>query len=154
MKDGGILVASYLLSRLVAMLQISEPDSLIPAADQIDTSMHARFPNLRIITMGHTHDPEQRKLSSGRWYYNTGTWIPVIEASSTAIREDRTYVVLHLANKNGHIEPRSLRRWNDDAMREDELVLVVPGNEVAESIVHPSFLQRVSKRARWFFASK
>ena len=57
--------------------------------------MFVPHPELRFISFGHTHNPEQFRMDD-RWYYNAGTWIPVIEARSEAVREDKTYTFVHL----------------------------------------------------------
>jgi len=76
--------------------------------------------------MGHTHNPEQFREQE-RWYFNTGTWIPIVEASSQAIREDRTYTYLHFRHdETGALQPAVLMRWNDDARSSEPLVLLCP----------------------------
>lgn len=125
-KDTVLLVISYFLSRILSMFQLTEPKSLKKFAGEIINARESKYPDIHIITFGHTHDPEQIFFSDNKWYYNSGTWIPVIEASSASIRTDRTYSFLRFENENGHIMPSPLLRWNDDAGREEELALVVP----------------------------
>ncbi len=123
LKNIGPFVASYLLARLVAWFQLSEPSSLHNFAKQ-------RFEgtNYSIMTMGHTHNPGEYLFNienKFRKFYNTGTWIPVIESSTAEIREDRTYTFLHiLRDENGKLQPAALKRWNDDAGRADLQVLI------------------------------
>ena len=40
--------------------------------------------------MGHTHDPDQFQID-GKWFYNTGTWIPILGTSSAELRRDRMF---------------------------------------------------------------
>ncbi|HYM20409.1 MAG TPA: hypothetical protein VEW28_05320 [Candidatus Kapabacteria bacterium] len=148
-----MLVISYFLTRLLSFFQLVEPSSLAADAKQIAADKMQAYPNLKIITMGHTHDPEQNLLADHIWYYNTGTWIPVIESSSASVREDKTYTFLKARRESGHITTEPLMRWNDEASRADELVLVVGSDEVAPSNV-PSRIQQFKERARWFFAKK
>jgi len=54
---------------------------------------------------------------------NTGTWIPIEETSSAAIRENKTFTFLHLKNNKGNIDS-SLLRWNDNAGRDEDLILI------------------------------
>jgi len=81
-------------------------------------------PGHRLVTMGHTHTPEAYD-ENGRWYVNTGTWIPVVESSSAALREDKTYTLLRLTlDGSGELIVNPLERWNDDACRLEPLVIV------------------------------
>lgn len=122
-KNVGFLFLSYLLSRAVAWFQLDEPSSL-------DSYAKERFHNTdyKIMTMGHTHNPGEYLFDGGQRFYNTGTWIPIIEISTADVREDKTYTFLHLPrNSEGKLQPPVdglLQRWNDDAVRADTQVLV------------------------------
>jgi hypothetical protein len=119
----GSLVAgalSYLLARAAAWFQLEEPDSLTGPGRQtlLDN------PSFRVVTFGHTHNPDQIREDS-RWFFNTGTWIPIVEISNAEIREDRTYTFLELhPDQSGKLQPSVLLRWNDDAGRAQPLVIV------------------------------
>ena len=126
LKNIGPFILSYLLARLVAWFQLSEPSSLNEFAKQ-------RFEktNYKIMTMGHTHNPGEYifKINDEyRRFYNTGTWIPVIESSTAEIRKDKTYTFLHLIrDESGNLQPSNdglLQRWNDDAGRSEQQVLI------------------------------
>jgi UDP-2,3-diacylglucosamine pyrophosphatase LpxH len=121
-----LLFLSYLLSRLVAWFQLTEPSSLHNFAKQ-------RFDgtNYKIMSMGHTHNPGEYIFNDDnneRRFYNTGTWIPVIETSTAEAREDKTYTFLYLIRDNsGRLQPANnglLQRWNDDAGRPETQILV------------------------------
>jgi UDP-2,3-diacylglucosamine pyrophosphatase LpxH len=120
------LSLSYFIGRLFAMLQLSSPSTLYPNANRI----FEEDSRLQLVTFGHTHDPQQifvEGVSSdkGKRYCNTGTWIPVFEMDAADVRLDRTYTFLHIEKDNaGNIKLPDLFRWNDDALREDPLVLV------------------------------
>ncbi len=120
------LFLSYLLARIVSWFQLNEPSSL-------DVYAKERFKgtDYRISTMGHTHNPGEYTFNvegKERRFYNTGTWIPVVENSNAEIREDKTYTFLHLQrDKDGKLQPAEnglLQRWNDDAERPDIQVLI------------------------------
>lgn len=120
------LFLSYLLARIVSWFQLNEPSSL-------DVYAKERFEgtNYRISTMGHTHNPGEYTFNvegKERRFYNTGTWIPVVENSTAEIREDKTYTFLHLQrDEEGKLQPVEnglLQRWNDDAERPDIQVLI------------------------------
>lgn len=120
------LFLSYLLARIVSWFQLSEPSSL-------DSYARERFEgnDYRISTMGHTHNPGEYTFvvdGKERRFYNTGTWIPVIENSTAEVREDKTYTFLHLKrDKEGKLQPAEnglLQRWNDDAGRADIQILI------------------------------
>jgi hypothetical protein len=119
-KSFAALTASYFLSRLVAYFQLAEPFTLAPFARPI----LATHPRYQLIAMGHTHNPEQFN-EDGRWFYNTGTWIPIVETSSGELREDKTYAFLHIRrDSSGGLQPSVLERWDDEAGRSEELVIV------------------------------
>jgi hypothetical protein len=121
-----LLLPSYFLSRLVAWFHLSEPSSLHKFA-----KLRLEGTNYKIMTMGHTHNPGEYTFDINNntpRFYNTGTWIPVIETSTAEIREDKTYTFLHLTrDESGNLLPANnglLQRWNDDAGRPEVQVLV------------------------------
>jgi len=122
-ENAGLLFLSYLLSRAVAWFQMDEPSSL-------DKYAKERFRNTgyKIMTMGHTHNPGEYLFDSECRFYNTGTWIPIIEINTVDLREDKTYTFLHLPrDSEGRLSPPFgglLQRWNDDAVRADIQILV------------------------------
>ncbi|MGE3802691.1 MAG: hypothetical protein AB7H80_16875 [Candidatus Kapaibacterium sp.] len=121
LKYIGGLILSYFLARLVAQLQLSEPSSLEKDARRIIKNIDYRF-----VTMGHTHNPDQFQVD-GRWFYNTGTWIPIVEASSAEVRRDRMYCFLHLKRdeETGRLEHSPLQQWDDSAGRPVRWPIVV-----------------------------
>lgn len=88
-------------------------------------------PNLEAVLLGHTHDPEQYNFATSestatrinRWYFNTGTWIPVFETSSADVRFDKTYTFIAIDLTEDTPCREFLQRWNDDAVRVDPLPL-------------------------------
>ncbi len=125
-KNIGPFIVSYLLARLVAWFQLSEPSSLNEFA-----KLRFEGSNYRFMTMGHTHNPGEYIFEIDnvyRRFYNTGTWIPVIESSTAEIREDKTYTFLHFVrDEAGKLQPSNeglLQRWNDDAGRPELQVLI------------------------------
>src|SRR5205085_1425981 len=103
--------------------QLKEPDSLAEFARR----RMAENPDYRLVTFGHTHNPDQFE-DGGRWFYNTGTWIPIIEATSGDVRVDNTFMFLHLAaDAAGKLQPGVLQRWDDAAQRPEPMVLVRRG---------------------------
>jgi len=119
-KSFASLAASYFLGRIVAYLQLSEPSALdVPAM-----KIFAANPQYQLITMGHTHNPDQR-LKDGRWFYNTGTWIPIVETDTAEIRDDQTYTFLHFRrHESGQLTPTVVERWDDEAARAEALIMV------------------------------
>jgi hypothetical protein len=119
-KDGALLFLSYLLSRFVAFVQLEEPGDLMNPAKKKMTE----YPSCRLITMGHTHNPEEFS-ENARWYINSSTWIPIIESSSGSLRDDKTYALIYLErDQAGGFLVKPLQRWNDDAGRIEPMVIV------------------------------
>ncbi|MEO6722779.1 MAG: hypothetical protein ABIN67_20595 [Ferruginibacter sp.] len=118
-KNLGFLFLSYLFGRIMALVKLKSPYSFSPHAQDIFYKNEA----LEIVTFGHSHNPEQvNNLTS--WYFNTGTWIPIYESSSTEVRMDKTYTFLQInRDDEGNFKALPLQRWNDDALRDDALVL-------------------------------
>lgn len=119
-KSFASIAASYFLGRIVAYFQLSEPSSLdVPAMKIFDS-----HPEYQLITMGHTHNPDQRS-KNGRWFYNTGTWIPIVETDTAEIRDDKTYTFLHFRrDASGQLRPAVVERWDDEAERAEALVMI------------------------------
>jgi UDP-2,3-diacylglucosamine pyrophosphatase LpxH len=115
-----LLAVIYAAIQGVAQLQLSEPDSLAEFA-------HLRFaenPNYRLMTFGHTHSADQFE-DRGHWFYNTGTWIPIVEFSAADIRENRCFTFLHFVHDGtGKLQPTAVQRWDDEAARGENLVLI------------------------------
>lgn len=122
-KNFGFLALAYVFSRFVAYFQLVEPDSLSKDAHKV-FSQNDRY---RLITFGHTHNPDQFE-QAGRWFYNTGTWIPILETSNANIRNDKTYTFLHVRpGGSGKDYGSALKRWNDEGGRTEPTVLIGRG---------------------------
>ena len=142
------LALSYPLARLLSMLQLVEPTSLANCAMDI----FARRSNLRIVTLGHTHDPEQYNVS-GKWFYNTGTWEPIVEATTASLREDKTYTYLHFAHDaSGQIVPSPLLRWDDAAGRGEPLTLIETQSPPAPESPVKNRAKKIVSKVRWLGA--
>ncbi|HUI31793.1 MAG TPA: hypothetical protein VLX91_16410 [Candidatus Acidoferrales bacterium] len=121
-ENVGLLFLSYVLSRLVGWFQISEPSTLEKFA-----RMRFSGTSYRIMTMGHTHNPGSCLIDEKCLFYNTGTWIPVIENSTASVREDKTFTFLHLIrNNDNRLVPAGgvLQRWDDEAGRVEPQLLI------------------------------
>jgi len=113
------MMMSYFMSRIVAHFQLSEPNSLEAPARAI----LAANSGVTYITFGHTHNPDQF-VEAGRYYCNTGTWIPIIETDTAQVREDQTYTFSFIArDATGKFSPGWLQRWDDEADRSEDLVI-------------------------------
>ena len=120
------LFGSYIFTKIVAHFQLSEPSSL----KEFAKDFIIKNKNYTIVTYGHTHNPEQYKFNK-TWFYNTGTWIPILETSSADVRQDKTFTFLYIPNTfENDYSTSPLKRWNDDANRIDELILIERKNEV------------------------
>lgn len=113
------LIGSYFMGRIVSHFRLSEPDNLYGDSGPI----FKKYPDVEIITMGHTHIPYQ-KYQENKKYINSGTWIPVVEYSSLALRDDNTYNFIHFTVTGDKIICSPLLQWNDSANRPDEMAII------------------------------
>ena len=119
-KNFAFLSLSYFLGRLLIRVEVAAPENLYNNAKTVFDAK----PHFQLITMGHTHNPQQEK-HKGKWYYNTGTWMPIYELDAADVRLEKTFTFLLISmDKNGNIIPTELQRWNDDAARSEALVLM------------------------------
>ena len=120
----GALVLTYFLARIIGWLQLVEPSSLDDYAHRLFLKTGSQY---RMMSMGHTHNPGSYTNGSQHVFYNTGTWIPVIETTTAEVREDGNYTFLHLTrDPDDRLMPVTdqLQRWNDDAGRPDPQLLI------------------------------
>ncbi|MEK6681976.1 MAG: metallophosphoesterase [Nitrospirota bacterium] len=77
---------------------------------------------VKIIVMGHTHDPDIRKIGEDCWYYNTSTWTTVFSDEERLIREEKQFALLKikLTDKGSDAQ---LMRWNDAVGECEPLIL-------------------------------
>lgn len=115
-----LLAVIYAAIQAVAQLQLTEPDSL----DEFARRRFQENPAYRLMTFGHTHTCDQFE-DGDRWFYNTGTWIPIVEFSAADIRENRCFTYLHFNHDGaGKLQPTAVERWDDEAARSENLVLI------------------------------
>lgn len=139
----GSLAVSYLLARVVSYFELDEPSSLADAARE----RMKNYPSLKYFTFGHTHNPEQFVNENNQWFYNTGTWIPVVEASSAELREDKTFTLLRFRkNAFAMFDRPLLERWNDNAGRIEQLILTTDKQPKAPK------KRPARRKLRWSFA--
>jgi UDP-2,3-diacylglucosamine pyrophosphatase LpxH len=115
------LALCYSFVRMVVYFQLKEVDDLSGNALKLFRTNGGAY---QFVCFGHTHNPDQ--LTKGdEWYWNSGTWIPIIEMSSAHVREDRTFSVVNMEHDaNRGLIPRDLKRWNDDAGRLEDIVVI------------------------------
>lgn len=114
------LALTYGVIQLLAYAQLKEPDSLAGFARE----KFGQNKSYRLITFGHTHNPDQFEERQ-RWFYNTGTWIPIVETTAADIRTENTFMFLHLApGSSGRLEPGILQQWDDIGGRPEPMVLI------------------------------
>lgn len=149
--------ASALLPRLLTHFGLTEPTELFEHARRCvqrenaapaaragrENDKSARAAKLDIVTFGHTHDPDVVIEDDVR-YFNTGTWIPIVETSATSLRTDRSYTFLKVTERGGRAWG-DLLRWNDDARRSEALPVVQRPRTRGE--------RRIERKARKVIAS-
>lgn len=68
--------------------------------------------DVRFVIFGHTHDPLAQQLEDGRWYFNTGTWLPT---GKPGLLRAFTHVLIRHTD---HGPTGALCQWRDGASRE------------------------------------
>jgi UDP-2,3-diacylglucosamine pyrophosphatase LpxH len=106
------LVALWLGSRTVAQMlerrRVARPEiSLALAPHRILSHIDAK-----VVSFGHTHEPVAFPLGDGRFYYNTGSWIP---AGKPGALRAFTHVVIS-RDERGEAAAQ-LCQWRDGASR-------------------------------------
>lgn len=113
--DGGVAAAGAISMLLLARVviwwsgrrRVIDPAvSLALAPERILRRVDARF-----VVFGHTHEPVARKLESGGWYFNTGTWVPT--GKPGLLRAFTHVIVRH--HESG--PEAALLQWRDGASR-------------------------------------
>lgn len=128
LKCGAVLLLSYVIGQVLSHLRFKKSMPFSKRAEEI----FDRYPNVEAVLFGHTHDPEQNNLATAddtiagrkhKWYFNTGTWIPVFETDSANVRFDKTYTFIAIDCGESPLCRERLQRWNDDAGRTDTMIL-------------------------------
>lgn len=116
-----------LLSALSAFLPLSiswliskfRKDTFTAILKEIKTKI---LTDIKIIVMGHTHDPAIKKIDDDCWYYNTSTWTTVFSEEERLIRDEKQFAFLKVKlTDNG--PDAQLMRWNDAAGECEQLIL-------------------------------
>lgn len=124
----GVLGLVWRERRSLGRRALRETSELHRAARRVDRILRRDGLAVPFYVFGHTHEPEQHPLGSGRLpprYINSGTWTPVVLADFELLarREQFTYVEITRGTADG--PPRGqLMVWNDDAGRGDLLPLL------------------------------
>jgi uncharacterized protein (DUF362 family)/UDP-2,3-diacylglucosamine pyrophosphatase LpxH len=135
-----LAVLSYLFVKIIAYFKLKEPDSLTDDAKKIIE----KNPDYRFVVFGHTHNPDSIEYN-GCWVYNTGTWVPIVEISTTNIRPDKTFTFVHLIKTaDGKFKSPHMQRWNDDSGRIEPIVLIQDKNNPQNILKHDTWKALVS----------
>ncbi len=119
LKNLAPLFLSYIFARIMAMARLNSPPTFFPFAQKIYQSNS----NIQTVVFGHTHNPEIQR-EGDKFYFNTGTWMPVYDLSMADVRLDKTYTYLHIVSGSSKaVKSQLLLRWNDDASRPEPMVL-------------------------------
>ena len=113
----GIFAAAGLLNHWLGRgrnVNPALPLDLVP--ERILEHVDARF-----VVFGHTHQPVARPLTRGRWYFNSGTWMP---SGKPGLLRCFTHVVIQ-HTPDGPVA--SLCQWRDGASR-DFTSAAMPGS--------------------------
>lgn len=90
----------------------SDPRVLRAAAARISDILQVRY-----VTFGHSHMEDIWKVPGRHtWYFNTGTWTPVLDAENRIVRPALHMPVLLVENGQAR-----LARWNDGCGRFEDL---------------------------------
>ncbi len=115
MSLGGVLTVWIHLDRKLRRKdRISDPAKMPVQAEKI-----AEITGVPMVILGHTHMVDYRRIAGGRAVYaNSGTWTAVDNPWTRFMRNARRLTFLYVQGKG-----LSLSRWNDDAVRFDDVPL-------------------------------
>lgn len=101
-----------------------EAERIVRQADKI-----AQLTDVPLVLMGHSHSVDYRHIKAGTSVYlNSGTWTSVANPWTRLVKDARRLTFIHVRGQKA-----SLKRWNDDACRVDD----VPLFDVSEdSVIH------------------
>lgn len=127
LENLGLFLVSFIMSRASSYIQLEEPNSLYQYARR-KFSENTRY---RLITFGHTHNPEAFNLNN-QWFVNTGSWIPTVELFASEKKKDNACTFMHLyrGSREGK-EAGFLQQWNNDT--EQPVLLAALGGELSEN---------------------
>jgi hypothetical protein len=91
LKNLGTLIISYIVGQFVGVFNLKEPDDLSQEAPNI----FKKYPSVEVITIG-THNPMQI-FQENKAFFNSGTWIPIVEQTVGNLKEDKTYNYLEIS---------------------------------------------------------
>lgn len=90
------------------------------AAQMIAKSLDVPF-----IVFGHTHYADVDCFDSGRMYFNTGSWMQIVNEEEQLYRDARQMTFFVLDNRGGAPDARLLR-WDASAQRARDVVILRP----------------------------
>lgn len=98
------------------------------AAVQKLNDMRKQDPRVHYFVYGHTHDPDIWQMQKGEeeaWYYNTGTWTPVLSWEERLDRPPEQFVFLKIVRDADHISgwQSTLYYWVPQTKQKRALVL-------------------------------
>ncbi|MGE5432547.1 MAG: hypothetical protein ACM3QX_15800 [Syntrophomonadaceae bacterium] len=126
LENFGLFLVSFILSRASSYIQLEEPASLYQYARR----KFSENMGYRLITFGHTHNPEAFNLNN-QWFVNTGSWIPTTELFASEKMKDNSCTFMHLYR--GGKEAREagfLQQWNSE--KEQPVLIAALGGELSE----------------------
>lgn len=91
LENFGLFIISFILSRGSSYIQLEEPNSLYQYARR----KFSENKDYRLITFGHTHNPEVFSQEE-QWFINTGSWIPTVELFSSEKKKDNSCTYMYL----------------------------------------------------------
>lgn len=110
MENFGLFIVSFILSRASSYVQLEEPNSLYQYARR----KFSENRDYRLITFGHTHNPEVFSLEE-QWFVNTGSWIPTVELFASEKKKDNSCTYMYLS-RDGKKEREAgfLLQWDKE----------------------------------------
>ncbi|HEX2867266.1 MAG TPA: hypothetical protein VHO03_09505 [Ignavibacteriales bacterium] len=110
MENFGLFLVSFILSRASSYVQLEEPGSLYQYARR----KFSENRDYRLITFGHTHNPEVFSQED-QWFVNTGSWIPTVELFASEKKKDNSCTYMYLSrDQKKEREAGFLLQWDKE----------------------------------------
>jgi UDP-2,3-diacylglucosamine pyrophosphatase LpxH len=112
-------ILSFVIMKILSHYDLEVPSYYSKEAEKLLKN----DPKIKLYTVGHSHNPQQLKLGD-QVFYNTGTWIPLLEWNSSDIRLNIMFSFVYIKINADKSIQSSFLRWNRERRDIDDIILI------------------------------